>query len=234
MRHSFTALSCLLAVAGVLAADSARAEEPAARKPTRAGASADASTPPQQVALPACLNKLGLSAEQQEQIQVIVDDYEADFASVWMQFSDQYLEAIRAEAMLLCAIEDNLTEAQRKQVREQRCRVAHHEKQRGDTNAKATPETAEPVSAVEEELAIVGISLTPEQEAAADRVHEKYISLLRTLNRDVQGLHTRLVSLEADKFVEIEKVLTEEQLKKLREIRQSEPSAGAFEAVQAR
>ena len=47
---------------------------------------------------------------------------------------------------------------------------------------------------------------------------------LRSLNRDIQGLHTRLVSLEADKLVEIEKVLTKDQLAQLREHRQSAPA----------
>jgi hypothetical protein len=67
------------------------------------------------------------------------------------------------------------------------------------------------------------VSLTPEQEAAADKIQERYLGRLRSLNRDIQGLHTRLVSLEADKFVQIEKVLTKDQLKQLREIRQNAP-----------
>ena len=71
----------------------------------------------------------------------------------------------------------------------------------------------------------MGVSLTPEEEAAADKVQEKYFSHLRSLNRDIEGLHTRLVSLEADKLVEIEKVLTKDQLKQLREIRQTPPPA---------
>jgi hypothetical protein len=64
------------------------------------------------------------------------------------------------------------------------------------------------------------ISLTPEQEAAADQIQEKYVGRLRSLNRDIQGIHTRLVSLEADKIVELEKLLTPEQLAQLREARQ--------------
>lgn len=223
MRHAITNLCRLLAVTGVLAVGAAGAAEPAA-----------ASIPPEQVKLPNCLLELDLSDEQQEQIRAIVSDYEADFASVWKQFSSRYVEAIRAEAMLLCAIEDNLTEAQRKHVREQRRRVARHEKHRGETNVTTTPVEEEPVSAVVEELAIVGVSLTPEQEAAADKVQEKYIGLLRALNRDTQGLHTRLVSLEADKFVEIEKVLTNEQRQTLSKIRQSAPPAPVFEAAQSR
>jgi hypothetical protein len=62
--------------------------------------------------------------------------------------------------------------------------------------------------------------LTPEQEDAADKIQQKYAGRLRSLNRDIQGLHTRLVSLEADKLVELEKLLTPEQLAQLREARQ--------------
>ena len=76
--------------------------------------------------------------------------------------------------------------------------------------------------------------LTPEQEAAADAIQEKYLSRLRSLNRGIQGLHNRLVSLEADKFVEIEKVLTKDQLKQLCEIRQSAPPTTPGEAASKR
>ncbi|HUG93415.1 MAG TPA: hypothetical protein VML55_21430, partial [Planctomycetaceae bacterium] len=93
------------------------------------------------------------------------------------------------------------------------------------TNARPSTETSPPASAVEEELAIVGVALTAEQEAAADTLQEKYLSQLRSLNRDIQGLHMQLVSLEADKLVEIENVLTKEQLVQLREIRQNAPAA---------
>ena len=67
--------------------------------------------------------------------------------------------------------------------------------------------------------------LTPEQELAADKLQQKYLSHLRSLNRDIQGLHTRLVSLEADKLVELENVLTKEQLSQLHEFRQNAPVA---------
>jgi hypothetical protein len=90
---------------------------------------------------------------------------------------------------------------------------------------KPNQATAKPASAVEDEIAIAGISLTPEQEAAADKLQQKYLSHLRSLNRDIQGLHTRLVSLEADKLVELENVLTKEQLSQLHEVRQNAPVA---------
>ena len=67
--------------------------------------------------------------------------------------------------------------------------------------------------------------LTPAQEAAANAIQEKYLGRLRALNRGILGLHNRLVSLEADKFVEIEKVLTKDQMQQLCKIRQSAPPA---------
>jgi preprotein translocase subunit Sec63 len=45
------------------------------------------------------------------------------------------------------------------------------------------------------------------------------------MNRDIEGLHARLLSLSASKMVEIEKVLTKEQLKDLRAQRQNAPEA---------
>ena len=180
------------------------------------------------------LEKRNLAPEQKVQIEAIVRDYDADVASVWKQFGDRYLETIRTEASLLSAIEDNLTEPQRQQVRDERRRVAQHEKSLAGTNVKAKRESAKPVSAVEEEIAIAGVPLTPKQEAAADAIQEKYLSRLRSLNRGIQGLHNRLVSLEADKFVEIEKVLTKDQLKQLCEIRQSAPPTATGEVASKR
>ena len=127
MRHVITNSWSVLAVAGVLAIGSAIAQEPAcsAVKATNPGLCAQA--PSLQVALPTCLEKLNLAPQQQAQIQEIVRDYDADVASVWKQFSGRYLETIRTEAILLSAIEDNLTEPQRQQVHDQRRRVAQHE-----------------------------------------------------------------------------------------------------------
>jgi len=180
---------------------------------------------PSQVAIPPCLEGLALSQPQQDQIKEIVRDYDADVAAVWQQFSASYMETIRTEASLLAAIEDNLTEPQRKQVRDQRRKTAQHQKALAGTDEKPNLATAKPASAVEEEIAIVGVSLTAEQELAADKLQEKCLNRLRSLNRDIQGLHTRLVSLEADKLVEIENVLTKDQLLQLREVRQNTPIA---------
>lgn len=180
--------------------------------------------------IPACLDGLTLSQTQQEQIKGIVGEYDADIAKVWTQFGDIYMETIRTEAALLTAIEDNLTEPQLKQVRDQRRRTARHQKALAGTEDRPNQATAKPASAVEDEIAIVGISLSAEQELAADKLQEKCLNRLRSLNRDVQGLHTRLVSLEADKLVEIENVLTKEQLVQLRTTRQNAPIASRFTA----
>lgn len=231
MCNVITSFWRVLTIAGVLAIGTAYAQEPAATADMPNNPGPSTQTPSQQVALPTILEKLNLAPQQQVQIQDIVRDYDADIASVWKQFSDRYLKTIKTEAILLSAIEDNLTEPQRQQVRDQRRRVAQHEKALAGTKVKAKQETAKPVSAVEKELEIVGVPLTPEQEAAADAIQEKYLSRLRSLNRDIQGLHNRLVSLEADKLVEIEKVLTKDQLKQLSEIRKSAPPTTPGEAA---
>jgi len=178
--------------------------------------------------IPACLDGLTLSQTQQEQIKGIVGEYDTDIAKVWTQFGDIYMETIRTEAALLAAIEDNLTEPQLKQVRDQRRRTARHQRALAGTEDRPNQATAKPASAVEDEIAIVGVSLSAEQELAADKLQEKCLNRLRSLNRDIQGLHTRLVSLEADKLVEIENVLTKEQLVQLRTTRQNAPIASRF------
>ena len=232
MRRLIRDCGSVLAVAGLLAVGAAFAQDSDQKvKPTNKVASAPAPAPSEATAIPACLEVLDLSPEQQGQVQEIIRDYDADVASVWKQFNDRYMEAIQTEALLLCAIEDNLTEAQRNQVRNQRRRVAHREKSIEGTKGKPNQATDKPESAVEEQLAIVGVSLTPEQESAADKVQEGYLSRLGSLNRDIEGFHTRLVSLEADKLVEFEKVLTKDQLKQLREIRQSAPPAALDQAA---
>jgi hypothetical protein len=222
----------LLALAGALALTSALAKDPGEpdykSNPQNMPAHADAQ--PAQVTIPECLAKLDLSQQQRDQIREIVRDYDTDLAAVWNQFSDRYRETIRTETLLLAAIEDNLTEAQRTQVREQRRKVAQHEKSLTGTKTEPNQSRTMPPSAIEESSAVVGVTLTPQQEAVADKTQEKYLGRLRSLNRDVQGLHTRLLSLEADKLVEIEKVLTQDQLKQLRDIRQNAPSA-ALEAA---
>ena len=216
---------CFLALAGALTISYASAKEPVEEaqlnsKTKRAGAPAVAG----EAMIPECLEKLRLSQPQQAEVKEIVRKYDASIDAVWKQFGDRYMTTIRTEVAMLAAIEDNLTEPQRTQVRDQRRRVAHAEKALEGTNSKPNSATAKPADAAEQ--ATAGVSLTSEQETAADKIHEKYVSQLRSLNRDTQGLHNRLVSLEADKLVEIEKTLTKEQLAQLREGRLTVP-AGA-------
>jgi Spy/CpxP family protein refolding chaperone len=116
-------------------------------------------TTPAAVVMPECLKELTLTQQQQDQIQQIIREYDADLTSVWKQFGDRYLETIRTEALLLAAIEDNLTEPQRQQVRAQRRKTAQHQKTLVGTDDKPNLSTAKATSAVEEEIAIVGVSL---------------------------------------------------------------------------
>ena len=218
-----TAVAAVLAVAPVFAADQASPRVVSEPKPA-SGAALEPKDASGAVVLPACLEALAMSEQQQNQVTQIIREYDADLALVWKQFSARYLDAIQTETLLLAAIEDNLSEGQRNQVRQQRRKTAHHQKSLA--GMAVTPQQAEeaPSSAVEDEMEIGGVSLTAEQEAAADKVQEKYLGRLRSLNRDIQGLHIRLVSLEADKFVEIEKILTKDQLQKLREVRSDAPT----------
>lgn len=240
-RHRFTlkGVSALLAVTGVMALAPAFAKDPAAAdvKPAGKGPAIHAKAHADSVAIPECLEKLKLTAEQQVQVKEIVTNYDRSIGVVWTQFSDRYMQAICLETSLLAAIEDNLTESQRQQVRDQRRKTAQHEKLIAATNtkvnqAKVEPneETTKPADSAEEAIAAAGVTLTDAQEAAADKVQEKYHSQQRSINRDIQGLHTRLVSLEADKLAEIEKVLTKDQLAQLRASRQNAPAAAKVTA----
>jgi hypothetical protein len=180
--------------------------------------------------IPECFEKLNLSSQQHDQLKSIVHDYDKSISIVWTQFSDRYMQAIKLESHLLAAIEDNLTESQRKQVREERRKVARHEKsiEGSDTRVNQAPltgnETEKPTNAGEEAVAALSIRLSDEQEADADKVQEAYRSQLRSLTRDIHGMHTRLVSLEADKLVAMELVLTEDQLVQLRADRRHPPA----------
>jgi len=219
--------ACLAALGGVLALTQAFGKEPAEKDAKSTSKIKPAADQTQAVvpAIPECLQELQLTPPQQAQAREIVRRYDATLDAVWKQFGEKYIATVRTEVALLAAIEDNLTEPQRTKVRDQRRKVAHAEKALEGTSTKPNQATADPVDAAEQVLAGVGISLTDEQEAAADMIQQKYVGRLRSLNRDIEGLHTRLVSLEADKLVELEKMLTEEQLAKLRESRQSLPAA---------
>ena len=170
--------------------------------------------------IPECMEKLKLTEEQQGKAREIIGSYDQKLDAVWKQFGSKYMATIRTECLLLAAIEDGLTEPQRTAVHAQRRQIAHAEKGLEGTNAKANQATETPADAIEQVVEGNGITLTAAQEAAADTVQQNYASHLRSLNRDIEGLHNRLVSLEADKLVELEKVLTKTQLAQLRESRQ--------------
>jgi hypothetical protein len=222
-RAPLQRIACLTALVGGLALTQGLANEPAepAARASSKIKSASAAAPATEAAIPVCLEKLKLTQPQQAQAREIVHKFDAKLDAVWKQFGEKYIETVRTEVELLAAIEDNLTEQQRTQVRDQRRKVAHAEIALEGTNSKPSRATAKPADAAEQAAAGVGISLTDEQEATADKIQEKYVGRLRSLNRDIQGLHTRLVSLEADKLVELEKILTKEQLAQLREGRQN-------------
>lgn len=237
---SVMAVGGVVALAPVYAKDPVEPEGKPAGKAQPVRAESQSRVQNEAPALPECLTKLELSAQQSQQITAIIQDYDQSLGTVWNQFGQRYMQAIVMETSLLAAIEDNLSDDQRKQVRDQRHKTAQHERAMAATNAKpnqakADPDeaTTKPANAAEESLEVVSVSLTDEQEAAADRIQEKYRTQLRSLNRDIQGLHTRLVSLEADKLVEIEKVLTKDQLKQLRASRQNAPDAPKIVAEKA-
>lgn len=215
--------ACLVALGGALTLTQSLAKEPDATETKQASQSKTDSIPDRAevVAIPACLEALNLTQPQQARAKEIIGKYDASLDAVWKQFGKKYLETVRAEVELLATIEDKLTEPQRTQVRGQRRLAAHAEKALEGTTSKPNQATAEPADAAEQATAGAGISLTDEQEAAADKIQLKYVGYLRSLNRDIQGLHTRLISLEADKLVELEKLLSKDQLSQLREGREA-------------
>lgn len=215
MRNSmsrFLKVSSLLTVAGVLALAPLFAKDDAPADAKAAGASAAPA------AIPECLAKLNLTADQQTHVKDIVAKSDAALAKVWGTFSERYMQMVAVETSMLTAIEDHLTEPQLVQIRTHRHKTAHHSRTVVVTKKAAATET-------ESELAQDGVTLTPEQAAASDKVQEMYHNNLHVLHRDIQGLHARLLALETDKHVQIEKVLTKEQLAQLRADRAKAPAA---------
>ena len=229
-RPNFRRVTSLLAVVGVMGISSAIAKDPVGSE-TRSNkaSSVHGQADSESITVPECLEKLKLSAKQQDQVKQIIAEYHDSIGMVWKQYSDRYMQTITMETAMLAAIEDNLTEPQRQQVRDQRHKTAQHEKVNAATGEKPNRAATKPDAAVEEDIASEGITLTAQQEAAADKVHSQYRSQLRSMHRDIQGLHTRLISLEADKLVAIEKVLTKDQLTQLRLSRQSAPGTAKTE-----
>ena len=226
LKPACRGISSLLAIAGALSLGHVLADEPA-NKGAKTSTKGQVIQPQVQgaaIVVPECLEKLKLSAKQEEQIKGLIQEYDASMGTVWKQFGERYLQTISLEASLLAAIEDNLTETQRQHVRDLRRKTAQHEKTVASTDDKPNQATSKPADAVQDELSGVGVTLSAEQETMAEKVEEKYRSQLRSLNRDIQGLHARLLSLEADKLVAIEKVLTKDQLTQLRQNRQNAPA----------
>lgn len=228
---NFRLTSSLLAIAGLLLAIPASAKESknGVEKSTTKAAAALESAQAAPAAIPECLQKLKLSPEQEGQIQQINRNYDGSIALVWKQFGERYMQTIAVESALLAAVEDKLTEAQRQQVREQRRKTAAHEKLNGakseKSNAEADAKSDKHLAGAEAEIAAAGVELTDEQQDAAEDIHQNYHSQLRSMHRDIHSLHNRLVSLESDKLVQIEKVLSKEQLAELRTSRENPRAA---------
>jgi len=218
LRHA----SHCLAVLGVLSASSVFGDD--AKSNSRNG-DEHKKTSSEKVEVPECLEKLKLSSKQQDEIKGIVRKYDSTFEKVWSEFGDRYMKTITLESSMLAAIEDHFTDEQRKQIRDQRHKTAQHEKAAVGTSSQ--PNQAKPKSEdiVKEELSTSGVSLTSEQQAMAEQVQDKYRMRLRSMNRDIQGLHIRLLSLESDKLAAIEDVLTKDQLAQLRSEREQAPGS---------
>ncbi len=71
---------------------------------------------------------------------------------------------------------------------------------------------------------------TAEQEALGRKIQEKFQARLSALGSEVQLLHNRLLSIEMNKLVEIEKVLTKEQRLRLSAERQAAVMAAVNDA----
>jgi hypothetical protein len=134
------------------------------------------------------------------------------------------MRTIALETSMLAAIEDNLTDEQRNQVRESRRKMAMHESTSDRTGRKPVETTDKPAEIVKQELTNNGITLTTEQQEMADAVQFKYRPLLRKHSQKIQEFHNRLISLEAEKLAAIEKELTKEQLSELRTHRREGPA----------
>lgn len=184
-----------------------------------------------EAAIPECMEKLNLTEPQQTKAKEVISDYDAKLAIVWKQFGDKYMATVRTECLMLSAVEDGLTETQRTAVHALRRQVAHAEQKSEGNHAQTNKATEKPADAIDQVVDGGGITLTAAQETAADKIQQNYASHLRSMNRDIEGLHNRLVSLEADKLVELEKILTKEQLTQLRESRQMAVTAAKVTAT---
>ncbi|WP_397570690.1 hypothetical protein [Schlesneria sp. T3-172] len=224
-RRRFRRIGTLLLIASISGLSMAGASDSTDPSPAAVESRADQASQPGFPAdtIPAYLVRLQLSDKQQEQIKRVIQDYDQSIHEVWKQFSQRYFQTIAVECSLLAAIEDNFTEQQRLRIRELRRRTAQQETSATETESRTSPTSAKPSDPVEKAIEGVGITLTPEQEAIAEKVEEKYRYRLRSLNREIHRFHARLLSLEADKLVAIEKLLTRDQLSELRQSRRNKP-----------
>jgi len=174
------------------------------------------------VGFPPVLEQLQLTADQRKQIDAIVGKYDALFESAWREFSSSYQKTLKAEAVLLAAIEDSFTDAQRQQAQEER-------RKRLASSAAAAPASTAgantPDPSAKDEKAPPGVQLTSEQVASMGKLQEKYHVQLAPLTRHIQICHARMLAIEMDKFLEIQKVLTKEQHDKLSQMLQSGQAA---------
>jgi hypothetical protein len=217
----------MIAFSSVLARDPAAPVAKDKREPAttgKAGARLDKST------LPAGLEKLQLSDDQQKQVRQLVDKYNEQIDGVWKEFTRHYLDTIALEANMLAAVEDKLDDSQRTHIRKHRARTAHGsaaderkedtDRRQGRREVRSDQRDPEPRAAVEEVL-IAGVTLKPEQERAADAVYAAYFERLRNGKREIHQLHNRILSLESEKLADIEQLLTKEQSTQLRQDRQA-------------
>lgn len=185
--------------------------------------------------LPSCLTKLKLTDEQKSKAKEIVQKYDDKIDKAMKHFSRKYLETVETEAALLTSVEEILSEHQRESIRNERRKAAHSD---DDTDKVGTAKTDEKNKAtasndsksnkspvIAEEIDEItfnnGVTLTVDQEVIADRITNKHMAHLRALHRRIHMIHNRLIALETDKIVELEKLLTKEQLTQLRQDRQA-------------
>lgn len=184
--------------------------------------------------LPDFLANLNLTSEQKDKIKAICNECEKDRENAWHRFHASYREAIGIEASMMAAIEENLTEAQRKHIRNQRERIARKldRNERHDSakdyakneNAKSDNnknDSNDKKDTVVEEITIVGVNLSPDQESTAEELRGSYSHRLHKLNRRISELHAQLVSMEVERLLKIEEILTKEQRQQLRKEHQN-------------
>lgn len=215
--------------------------------------------------LPDFLSNLKLTDDQKSKLKGICHECDSEREMTWRQFGQKYRETIQIEASMLAAIEENLTEHQRKLINNQRDRTVKgrwaHDRKDGahdrkssdskdqdktgasndqDKNDKSTAtagkdpssnsntlpkdEKHDPTVRTEpgthpdiiEEITVIGVTLSPEQENAAEGIRNSYFHRLRRLNAELGHLHSRLVALETNRLLKIEEILTKEQRNQLR------------------